>query len=153
MAKGNRGGKRNRGIIAKIHAQSVSKIAGERLLINDIISSVLRYEEYHDPNVIPLSNSDIQGMVEAYSAQKNYTFDEEETLQDRVDLELATALADHSELKRVEQQAQTLRQVIRSTPNSRANVKRQQDLWDLNRERNRLRRSLSRYDYLDDADK
>ena len=156
MPKGNRGGKRNTSgdiDIQAIHAQSVAKIAGERTLINSIIQDVLRYEEYHDPAVTPLSRSDIQGMVESYSAQHNYSFDDEETLQDRVDTEMAVALVDHSQLKRVERQAENLAQVIRATPNSRANVKRQQDLWDLNREANRLRRSLSKYDYLNDEDK
>lgn len=155
MPKGTRGGKRNTSDdidIQAIHAQSVAKIAGERTLINSIIQDVLRYEEYHDPAVTPLSRSDIQGMVESYSAQHNYSFDDEETLQDRVDTEMAVALADHAELKRIEQQVRTLQQVIRATPNSRANVKRQQDLQDLNREWARLSRSLNKYNYLLDED-
>ena len=153
MPKGTRGGKRTPSPIQQLTQSSVSKIARERVLINSIIKDVLYYEEYRDQTVIPLSRSDIQGAVEAFAAQHGYSFNEEETLQDRLDLEMATALADHSQLKRAEQQAENLAQVIRATPNSSANVKRQQDLWDLNREANRLRRSLSRYNYLRDEDK
>ena len=77
------------------------KITQERAFINPIITAALKYEEYRDPEEMPLSCGDIQGMVEAFSAQHGYTFDEEETLQDRLDLEIAIALADHAEQKRI----------------------------------------------------
>lgn len=48
---GSRGQKSGAFNIQDIHAQAVAKIARERILINSIVSDVLRYEEFNGKRV------------------------------------------------------------------------------------------------------